>query len=62
MQSLERRGVENRGYFMNYNALYRMLTNRKYIGEYKFGEVVLPKGMPAIISEEIFETVQKLLK
>ena len=58
MKELELRGVENRGYAMNYNALYRMLTNRKYIGEYKFGDIVIPKGMPAIIEEELFEKVQ----
>ena len=62
MNHLGRRGVENCGYAMNYNALYRMLTNRKYIGEYKFGDIVIPNGMPAIIEEELFEKVQERLK
>lgn len=62
MRTLERRGVENRGYTMNYNALYRMLTNRKYIGEYKFGDILIPHGIPAIIDEDLFERVQERLK
>ena len=36
-----------------------MLKNRKYIGEYKYADVVVPGGMPAIISEELFERVQR---
>ena len=38
-----------------------MLKNRKYIGEYRYGEVVIPDGVPAIIDEEIFEKVQRRL-
>ena len=53
------RGVQNRNYPLNYNSVYRILTNRKYIGEYKFGDVVLEDGMPAIIDKETFEKVQK---
>lgn len=38
-----------------------ILHNRKYIGEYKYGEVVIPDGIPAIIETEIFERVQRRL-
>ena len=38
-----------------------MLKNRKYIGEYRYGEVVIPDGVPAIIDEDIFEKVQRRL-
>lgn len=38
-----------------------MLSNRKYIGEYKFGSVVVPDIIPAIVSKELFEIVQKKL-
>ena len=48
---LKERGVKNRGYELNYNAIFRILTNRKYIGEYKFGETVIPDAVPAIIDE-----------
>ena len=56
------RGIKNRGYDMNYNSVFRILTNRKYIGEYKFGDVILPNGIPAIIDLETFDEVQKRLK
>ena len=36
----------------------RMLHNRRYIGEYKFRDTVVPDGIPAIISEELFDKVQ----
>lgn len=38
-----------------------ILHNRKYIGEYKYGDVVIPDGIPAIIETEIFERVQRRL-
>lgn len=44
---------------MNINTVTRMLHNRKYIGEYKHGEVVVSGGMPAIVTEELFEKVQE---
>lgn len=44
---------------MNINTVTRMLHNRKYIGEYKHGEVAVPGGMPAIVTEELFEKVQE---
>ena len=39
-----------------------MLKNRKYIGEYKYADVIVPGGMPAIIDDELFERVQKRMK
>lgn len=59
---LTSRGVKNRGYSMNYNAVFRILTNRKYIGEYKFGDVVIPNAIPALIDEEDFNAVQTKMK
>ena len=44
---------------MKYNAVFRILTNRKYIGEYKFGDIVIPNAIPAIIDEETFNSVQQ---
>jgi len=41
------------------NSLRAILKNRAYIGEYHYGEVVKPGGMPAIVSEELFEQCQK---
>ena len=59
---LTSRGVKNRGYSLNYNAVFRILTNRKYIGEYKFGDVVIPNAIPALIDEEDFNAVQAKMK
>lgn len=39
--------------------MFRILTNRKYIGEYKFGDIVIPNAIPAIIDEETFNSVQQ---
>lgn len=45
----------NRGAKWSHNGLRSILKNRAYIGEYQEGEVVIPGGMPALISEELFE-------
>ena len=36
-----------------------MLHNRKYTGEYRYKDVVIPGGIPAIVTEELFERVQE---
>lgn len=40
------------------NALNHILTNRAYIGEYKFGDILIPDGMPRLIDDETFEAAQ----
>ena len=35
-----------------------ILKNRKYIGEYKYGDIVIPGGVPAIIDPAQFERVR----
>lgn len=35
-----------------------MLKNRKYVGEYRYQEVVIPGGVPAIVEQDIFDRVQ----
>lgn len=37
----------------------RMLKNRRYIGEYKFRDIIHPHGIPAIIPQELFDSVQR---
>ena len=54
------RGVRTkRGGKININSVTRMLHNRRYIGEYKYRDVVQPDGIPAIIPEELFNRVQE---
>lgn len=48
-----------RGGKISVNSVTRMLHNRKYIGEYKYRDVVQPGGIPAIIPQELFDRVQE---
>ena len=41
------------------NIVTDMLKNRRYIGEYKFRDIVYENGIPAIIPKELFERVQE---
>lgn len=59
---LNARGIKNRNYPFSYNTVFRILTNRKYMGEYKFGDIVIPNGVPAIIDEKLFEKAQTRMK
>ena len=53
------RGIHTKkGDQLSYNSFRNILCNRKYIGEYRYGEVVIPGGMPAIVSYELFERAQ----
>ena len=36
-----------------------MLANRKYIGEYRYQDIIIPDGVPAIVPEELFYRVQE---
>jgi DNA invertase Pin-like site-specific DNA recombinase len=47
---------------MSINIIQYMLSNRKYIGEYKFRDIVVPNGAPAIVTDDLFERVQVRLK
>lgn len=49
------------GNMMSINGVTRMLHNRKYIGEYKFKDVVLPDAIPAIVTQELLDRVQSKL-
>ena len=47
---------------LGYNNVRRMLSNRKYIGEYKFKDIVVENGIPAIIDKDLFEKVQRRIQ
>lgn len=54
------RGVRTkRGGKININCVTRMLHNRKYIGEYKYRDVLIEGGIPAIVPKDLFDRVQK---
>ena len=43
------------------NSVRHMLSNKRYIGYYKFDDVEIPDGVPAIISKDLFYDVQERL-
>ncbi|WP_443954869.1 recombinase family protein [Ruminococcus bicirculans (ex Wegman et al. 2014)] len=40
-------------------GISRVLCNRAYIGEYRYGDIVTPGGMPRIIDDDLFNRVQE---
>ncbi len=48
-----------RGGKISINSITRMLHNRKYIGEFRYRDIVQPNGIPAIIPNELFDRVQE---
>lgn len=48
-----------RGGKISINSVTRMLHNRKYIGEFKYRDIVQPGGIPAIIPQDLFDRVQE---
>ena len=62
VEELNRKGIVTKhNKPMSINSVTRMLRNRKYIGEYKYRDIVDPNGIPAIVSADLFEHVQKRL-
>lgn len=60
---LNERGVRNtRGQAMTYTSVRNMLTNRRYIGEYSYRDVVVPDSIPAIVPKDQFERVQNRME
>ncbi len=56
-----------RGGHFTINSLRAIISNRAYIGEYRWGvegdnPVVIPDGMPRIISDDLFEKCQRMLQ
>ena len=51
-----------RGKQFTVSGISLILHNRKYIGEYKYSDIVIPNGIPAIIETDLFERVQNRLE
>ena len=57
---LNEQGVTNTlGRELNFNSVRLMLNNRRYIGEFRYRDVIIPDGIPAIVPQEIFDSVQE---
>ncbi len=48
----------NKGNRFNKSSIARMFSNRKYIGEYRYRDVVIPDAIPPIVPQELFDRVQ----
>ena len=59
MRWLNDKGLRNTlGGKFSYHSIQVMLKNRRYIGEYRFRDTVIPDGIPALVSKELFDAVQ----
>ena len=57
------RGLRTKkGQPFNINSFSSLLKNRKYIGEYRYQDVVIEGGVPAIIPEDLFNRVQERME
>ena len=62
VSSLNRRGLKtSKGCDFRVASIGPMMKNRKYIGEYRYKDVVIPDGVPAIIDVDLFGRVQERL-
>lgn len=63
MKDLNARGLRN-----NFNrpfqasAMTLLLKNRKYIGDYCYGDTIIPGGVPALVEKDVFERVQRRME
>ena len=48
----------NRNQKFTYNSVWKLLSNRRYIGENHFKDIVMPDSIPAIVDKELFDCVQ----
>ena len=51
--------TSSKGYPFSQGSLDSILSNKKYAGVYRYDDIEITGGCPAIISEELFEQVQK---
>lgn len=62
-EDLNNKGATNsRGGKFSINIISKILSNRRYIGEYIFRDIVTPGGIPAIIDTALFDRVQHKLE
>ena len=51
--------LSSQGKTMTKTTVSTILQNRKYMGEYQYRDIVVPDGVPAIITKELFTLAQK---
>lgn len=59
VDELNGKGIRtSKGGKVTINVITHMLKNRRYIGEYKYRDILVENAFPPIISLELFDTVQ----
>lgn len=59
---LNQKGIRtNKNNYIDLRTLATVFRNRKYIGEYKYRDIIIPNGIPQIIDKNLFNRVQKRL-
>ncbi len=60
VDTLNSRGLKTKnGNKFRINGVSAILNNRKYIGEYKYRDILTPDGIPALIDKELFDRVHE---
>lgn len=62
IERLTAQGIYKNGKPLAMNTVYNILRNEKYTGAYKHSEEVIDNMYPAIISRDLFDSVQAILK
>lgn len=62
VEYLNRHGMKTaKGFEFGRNSLHTIFNNRKYIGEFKYGDIVIPDSVPKIIDDDLFNQVAEIL-
>ena len=63
VDGLNEKGIRtSRGSMMTINIVTRMLKNRRYIGEYKYKDVLVENAFDLIVSKDLFDLVQEKMQ
>ena len=57
----QRRILCSYGHPFTKERIRSILRNRRYLGEYKYDDIIIPDGIPAIIDQALFDRVNKKL-
>ena len=61
-EELNNKGLKNaNGREFTINNISKILTNRRYIGNYIYKDVVIENGIPAIVPNDVFDKVQEMI-
>jgi hypothetical protein len=63
IKGLIAKGVQTKkGGQLSFNSFRNIICNRRYLGEYIYGDTVIPDAIPAIVTQELFDRAQARLE